>query len=118
ELLVEPSQDRRQAERAHSGDGPDEDAAPFEAAELVHLDLGGLDQVEDLLGGADEVLAGRGEPHPARRSLKQLDAELALELADLVGQAGLGEGQSLSGARKGQMPRDGQKIAELIELHA
>ena len=98
ELPVEPRQQRGQTESAYGGDGADEHTATLEAAELLHLHLGGLDQVEDLLGRLDEVLAGGREADATGGPLEQGDAELALELSYLVGKGRLGERESLGSA--------------------
>jgi hypothetical protein len=62
---------------------------------------------------AQELLAGRGEPHAAGEALHKLAPELALERPDLLRQGRLGDEQGLG--RGGQRPALGDDH-EVLEL--
>ena len=69
--------------------------------------------------GLLEQRSARGRQRDrALRALEQLHAELALEVADLLADGGLGDVQPLGGAAKVQFLRDGDEVSEVAQFHA
>ena len=61
---------------------------------------------------------GVGQVDPARGPVQQGDAELGLELADLLGQRRLGHVQPFGGPPEVPLLGDGHEVAQVAELHA
>ena len=64
----------------------------------------------------EERATGVGEPHLAGRAVEELDAEVALELADRSAERRLGHVQALRGAAEVQLLRHGDEVAQMAQL--
>ncbi|GAA3372803.1 hypothetical protein GCM10020367_29800 [Streptomyces sannanensis] len=73
----------------------------------VDLGLGAFQSLEDRLGVGDEYLGLLGQPHPAPDRLQQPDADLRLQLGELLGDRG-------RAVREGG--GDGRERAPVLEL--
>jgi hypothetical protein len=65
----------------------------------------------------EEELAGLREADPTGMTLQQPDAELALERADLLREAGLGNPQPLGGAGEASLFGDRDEVAKVTQFH-
>jgi hypothetical protein len=63
-------------------------------------------------------LARGGERDAARGAVDEGDAEFLFDLDDVLGQRGLGHAQALRGRRKRALLRDGDEIAQLLDVHS
>jgi hypothetical protein len=61
-------------------------------------------------------LAGLRHPDPARRPVGERDAELRLELGDLLRQRGLGHQHPGRGAREAALLRQGHEVSQLAQI--
>ena len=68
---------------------------------------------QDLGGVAQELMALVGDVQAARMALEQLDAEIALQFLDRLGDRGLRDRQVLRGARNRALLGDGDEILQL-----
>jgi hypothetical protein len=59
----------------------------------------------------------RGQRNASLRPVEQADAELHLELANLLADGGLGDVQSFGRAVEVQFLRDGDEVAQMSEFH-
>ena len=62
---------------------------------------------------AQELVAAMGYVQAPRVALEQLDAEIALQLLDRLGDRRLRDGEVLRGARHGALLGDGDEILQL-----
>ena len=62
---------------------------------------------------AQELMALVGDVQPARMALEQLDAEIALQLLDRLGDRRLRDGEVLRGARNRALFGNGDEILQL-----
>jgi hypothetical protein len=90
---VEGREQRRRVERADRRQGADRQPPVHEPVELLQLGDGAVKLGERALRAHGQDLAGLGEPHAPAGAPQQVDAELGLEPADLLGERGLGDVQ-------------------------
>jgi hypothetical protein len=83
----------------------------------MYLQPGGFDVSEDPLGEGYEDLAGRGKPHVASGSIKQLAPEFTLQALDLLAERGLCHVGEFSRTSEVARASDGEEVDELLELH-
>ncbi|MDT7648582.1 MAG: hypothetical protein QOC75_5582 [Pseudonocardiales bacterium] len=86
--------------------------------QLGHRRAGPLRRTEGGSGLGQEPFAGGGQPDVAGRAVEQLDAELALQPADLLADRGLNDGQPLGGPPEVQLLGHRDEVAQLPQLHA
>src|SRR5205814_1036371 len=72
--------------------------------------------VQGVAGFGEKRLTGAGESNPAGDSFEQRDAQLGLEIVDLLGQGGLGDVQAPRGAGESELLGDGDEITKVSEL--
>ena len=65
----------------------------------------------------EEHLAGGGGGHPAPVAVQQLGAELALEIADLLGERRLGDVQLGGRADELALLNDRDEVPKVTEIH-
>ncbi len=99
--LVEDGQNHRDVDRPHGVHDADRHPSGLDAAQPLHLVVGGVDLGQDPPGAVDEAVTGLGHRHPPRRPLHQGQADLVLEPADLLGECRLGD--VLAGGGPGEM---------------
>ena len=102
------------------GGGAEHAEAERPAAELANVADGvarAVDVVEHALGLRAEGPTGLRERDAATGTREQLDAELGLELADLLGERGLRDEQRPRGRGEGAVLDGGEEVAELLESH-
>ncbi len=76
-----------------------------------------VDGIEDRHRPAQVRQACRREFDPAGTADQKVDAEFALELADLLGQRRLGHVQPVGGPAEVEFLGDGAEIAEVTQFH-
>ena len=90
------------------------------AAQVAHLGdrvARPIDVGEHALGLGTEAAAGLGEDEPAAGAGEERDAELALELAHLLRDRGLGEVERARGAAERAVLDGGEEVRELLDRH-
>ena len=99
--------DRPREQRAvRAGEGSGAEHARDLGGRALDRRLGGLELAQDALGARDELLAGRREPAAAAVALEQLDAGLALECRELLGDGRSGVAERVGGG--GDRPAGGE----------
>ena len=81
--------------------------------ELDHL----VHVAEDAGGAGGDLAALVGKQHARARAFDQHEAELLLELVNLHGKGGLGDGAGLRGAAEMLLAGQRVEVAELFERH-
>ena len=76
-----------------------------------------LGLVQDPAGLDEEGGAGHGEGDAAVGAVEQADAQLRLELADLLADGGLRHVEALGGAAEVQLLRDRDEVPQVSQLH-
>jgi hypothetical protein len=102
------------------GGGADEaegDAACLAGGELRHVDAGAFGLGDQGAGVTGEVPARLGEFDAAGGAVEERDAQLVLQLFDLLGQRGLGNVQTGGCAPEVALLRESEEVAGLSELH-
>ncbi len=105
---------QRVGRRADTADGQQPLGALGDAPGLL---AGVVDGVEDSHHALQVGRAGRGQLHAAGGADQQRHPELGLECADLLGQRGLGDVQSLRGAAEVQFLGDGAEVPQVTQFH-
>lgn len=99
-------------------DGRD-DADPQPRKEGIACGAGKFPQFihspQDVAGAVGEGLAEGGQFHVPGAALEQIVAKFRLQLLDLHGERGLGDGAGLGGKPEAAMPGQGLEIAKLLE---
>lgn len=113
--LTEPGRQRREKHRDGHRE-PDHPQHPGRVAVVgAQIQLGLVPAGLDGVGVREQALGGRGEAHPAPLGLQQVHAEIAGELADLLGGGGGCEVQGAGGrgdrAVVGDRPQDVEPAA-------
>src|SRR3954453_18643874 len=80
----------------------------------MHGGVGGAQHAARLL---EQCSARRGQRDAAVRAVEEPDAELVLELADLLADGRLGDVEPLPGAAEVQLFGDGDEVPEMAEFH-
>src|SRR3954469_15351498 len=80
----------------------------------MHGGVGGAQDAARLL---EQHNARRGQRDAAVRAVEEPDAELVLELADLLADGRLGDVEPLPGAAEVQLFGDGDEVPEMAEFH-
>ena len=114
---VEGREQGGRVERPDRRQRTDREAAVHEPAELLQLGDRAVELGERALRAHGQHLARLGQPDAAARAPQQVDAELGLEPADLLGERGLGDVQLAARAREVPLAGDGEERAQLAELH-
>ncbi|MNM96397.1 hypothetical protein D3C81_1088730 [compost metagenome] len=99
--------------------GGDGQRALLLVGELLGDLLDALDLAQDLAGGIDDALAGRGHAGQVLAAAREdFDAQLILEQADLLADAWLRGIEALCSGRNVQIVvRDFPDVAQLLKLH-
>ena len=99
--------------------GRDRQRARFVLAQLGGERLDAARLAHDLRGAVDDLVAGVGRAHQrAALAFEQLEAELVLELLQLLADAGLRRVQHARGLRDVEIVfGDGHEVAQLDEFH-
>ena len=87
------------------------------APELCDLILHPLDFRADGAGAGQDPLAHFGQPHPARGTDEQRQAEFALGLAEGLGQAGLRPAERLGGSAQAAVFGDRDEGLDMLDTH-
>ena len=116
-LTGERRQRARQQVRAHAGRRPDRERASVESRELLDLEARFFEALQHRASVRQERLASLGECHVALHAVKKRRAELALELADLLTDGGLGDVELLSRPREMQVAAHRFEVGELVHFH-
>jgi len=104
-----------QARRVHAAEL---ELAAQQAAQLLELVLQALDLVQHAMGVVEDQPALGGQLDRPRRPREDLDPELGLEPADLLGDRRLGEVELLPRLRERAVAGHGGDGAQVSELHA
>ena len=73
--------------------------------------------VQELLRALHQTLPLGGQMLLPVEGVKQLHAQLLLQLLDCDGQRGLGDGKTLRGAGEAALLYNGHKIGDLFDIH-
>ena len=112
-MRVRDRAERGDDERVRGGlEGGDADRPADLPGGGRELGLDRFELCEHVAGPRDEGVAGVGQLEPAAGLAEELDARLALELGQLLGDGRRGEGQGVGRAGdralRGELPQDGQ----------
>ncbi len=117
-LGAERGQQPWEVERPERLDRPDEHPAGAQPAQRVEVRGDRVDLGERPPRAAQDRLPGLRHADRAARALKQFEAQLALEAADLLAERGLRDVQLRGRAREVALLGDGGEVAQLAQLHA
>lgn len=108
----------RRGQQRHGGGGDgaevDDPAALVLFAGELAQPPGGVDRAEHV---GHQLAAGLADLRPRAAAVEDLDAKLALEVADALAQRRLREVQLLGGPAKGAELGDGGDVFELLDSH-
>jgi hypothetical protein len=116
--LGEGRQGAREQVRACAGWRTHRQRALAQPGQLLDLDAGLLQLLQDRPGVGQEALASLRERHPPLHAMEQRSAQLGLQLADLLRHRGLGHVQLVSRSGEVQVAADRFEIGELVDFHA
>jgi hypothetical protein len=84
---------------------------------LGEIAAGGFEFAKNGAGAREEGLADFGEAYGATEAIEQAGAEFVFELANLLGERGLGNVRLAGGAAEAAGIDDGAEVAELMKFH-
>jgi hypothetical protein len=107
----------RQEVRRDGGNDADSDGAATGIFLIGEIAAGGFEFTENGACPGKEGFARFREADRATEPIEEACAELVFELADLLGERGLGDMSKASGAAEAAGIDDGAEVAELVEFH-
>jgi hypothetical protein len=116
-LGMKPAQGRRQQQVHGRADIADADPADLAAPDPTRPGDGLLQLGDQGRRLGLEKLAGLGQAQRPAAAFQQLQAQLVLQLADLLAQRRLGDMQAQGGAAEIQLLGHRQEVAEMTQLH-